>query len=125
MISTISNEVTDHFGYIVVAFLDEKSQKKIIELQNLLKITFPKIDFIFSKPEESHITILHVITSNSDYDTDTEKLYENDKPKVFKVLNQIIPSRLNISLTFDIVETFPAAIIIKGHDDGTIDKIRE
>jgi hypothetical protein len=111
-------------GYIVIAPLSEEIKQAIYGLQKKLTERFSLAALWLPKDEQLHVTFAHVISPDADYPTDRAKLYDQLEPDVKRVLTQLMSDVPKIEITFDTIEVSPAAIVIKGYDDGSFDKLR-
>lgn len=114
----------DH-GYIIVAPLSDKTKQAIYKIQDEIANHFPRAGFWFPRGDQLHVTFAHVITTDSDYSTDREELYEKLGPQVIDVLSRIVSNPLSIETTFNVIQTYTAAITIQGHDDGSYEALRQ
>jgi 2'-5' RNA ligase len=105
---------------ILVSFLSNENQEKVKSLLDELSLKLK--DIIWPMPKSAlHITLCEIIQP---------KLYEEDKELLFKNLPQYkvvlkdVLKRNSIRVFFDAIEVSPQAIIIKGHDNGSFNSIR-
>lgn len=112
-------------GYIVIAPLSKESKHAIYAIQDNLQARFPDNKFWFPREEQLHITFAHIITPNAEYPEDPKVIWGRIGAQARAALKSCIPDSLNIDVVFDSIETFPNSIILKGHDDGTYDKLRQ
>lgn len=111
-------------GYIVNTGLSEQLQVVVRQIQDKLLEAFP--DAIWAAPPESlHITLMDWTAPLVDYGQDKDELFESIKPKYMKALAGALDHQKSIPIQFDVIEVHPGAIIIKGRDDGSYQKIRE
>lgn len=110
-------------GYVVNSSFSEDNLATLVAIQK--EIALPLNDAIWIVPPSAlHITLLDLLTPGTSYHEDKDTLYDKHGPTYISALDKILASQAPISVTFDTIEVHPAAIIIKGHDDGSYDKIR-
>lgn len=111
-------------GYGVGAFLSEQSQKIVTNLLQQLTDELPGILWPMP-PEALHITLFEIIVALDAYKGDRDELYEKHKVAIDQELDAMLSQMGPISIDFKYLEASPAAIIVKGTDDGGMQKIRE
>ena len=116
---------TKHEGYIVNAGFSPQNTAKISEFMEYLRGLYG--DAINLQIENSlHITLFDWIAPLLDYGgQDKAKLYQRVKNQYDEQLTKILAEHSPISVHFDTVEVHPTTVIIKGHDDGSFQKIRD
>jgi hypothetical protein len=111
-------------GYIVNTMISENAQRSILAIQRKIGYAFP--DAIWLAPDTSlHITLLDLLAPLVDYGKDKDVLFGELQETYDKVLSEILLAQAPIDVTFDAIEVYPAAIIVKGHDDGSFERIRQ
>jgi len=106
---------------IAVALLSETGQQQIASL--LKKLSERLNDIIWAMPTAAlHITLCEIIQPKP-YDEDKATLLKNF-PHYETVLQEAL-TMPPIPVTFDTVEVSPQAIIVRGRDDGTFNRVRE
>lgn len=112
-------------GYIVIAPLSKESRAVIYELQDAIQARFPDNSFWFPRGEQLHITFAHIITPNVAYPDEPIQLWEQIGNQAVTALRQITPQPLAVDISFDAIQASPQAISLKGHDDGTYQRLRD
>ena len=111
-------------GYLINVMLSGKAQAAAIELQKELEQSFPS--GIWTPPSGSlHITIMDWLSPLVDYGRDKKELFKELGPGYMETLADILKDQGTIEIAFNRIEAFPDAVIIKGQDDGSIQRIRE
>jgi hypothetical protein len=111
-------------GYIVIGSYSRENQQVIHRIQDQLRSSLPGIRFWFPRGDQLHITFAHIITPEVTYHKNSTELYADLKSSAIDSLRGAIPQNLDVEIIFDKVEAFPAAIIIKGRDDGSYARMR-
>ena len=110
-------------GYIVNSGLSLNSQQIIKSVQNIMIHKFG--DSIWAVPANAlHITLLDLFTPSIDYGHSIDSQFAKQKQKYNKVLSDILRDIPPIEVMFNCIEVHPAAIIIRGEDNGSYKKIR-
>ncbi len=68
------------------------------------------------------MTFAHIISPDAEYIEDRDYLFNTLRKKVHQSLQRIVAGGFEVSVTFDTVQAFNVAIIMKGTDDGTYNK---
>jgi hypothetical protein len=111
-------------GYIINAGLSDRLADEVHRIQASLAENFPEA--IWPAPRESlHITLMDWLAPLVDYRQDKDKLFQSIESEYVSVLENILRSQKPINVIFDTIEVHPAAIIIKGRDDGSYQRIRK
>lgn len=111
-------------GYWVNSGLSIETSQAIAQLQNKLTEKFP--DAIWPIPESAlHISLTNWINPLFDYGEDKNELFDKIQAEYTKAFKNITANQPPIDVTFDKIEAFPDAIILKGHDDGSYKQIRD
>jgi hypothetical protein len=111
-------------GYLVNSSPSEKLYKTIHKIQTKLEKRFPGAIWIAPK-DSLHITLIDWLAPLVDYGQDKDELFRSIKDDYTKVLAEILQHQAPIQVAFDTLEVHPTAIIVKGHDDGSYQRIRE
>ncbi|HJP96914.1 MAG TPA: hypothetical protein VJ843_06125 [Candidatus Saccharimonadales bacterium] len=110
-------------GYIVNAGVSVENQENIESLQKLLIEKHPGI--VWAAPGPSlHVTLLDWLTPTSSYDMDKDALFASIQKEYMEAIIESLRSQPPIQITFDTLEVHPAAIIVRGHDNGAFQRIR-
>lgn len=111
-------------GYVVVAIFSQSGKEQIGKLLDALKAELP--DVLWAMPPEAlHITLCEIILSLQDYTVDKNELFEQKRGIYEDGLKNILSSQTKISINFNGLEASPKAIIIRGSDDGSFQKLRK
>lgn len=111
-------------GYIVNSGLSRQAQIAVRQIQDKLLEAFPSA--IWAAPAESlHITLMDWTAPLVDYGQDKDKLFQTIRPKYTETLVSVLEGQSSIPIQFGAIEVHPGAIIIKGNDDGSHQRIRE
>lgn len=109
-------------AYWIVSPVPDELAQAIAEIQTALKKRFS--DAVWAVPRES----LHIsFNALSPFFEGNEMSYAplTLPPAYSDAFNKIISGLQPIELHFDTIETFPAAIILKAHDNGTYKSLRD
>ena len=112
-------------SYIYVAQLPVEVKDSIQAIQEKLSEKFGGKSFWFPKANELHITIAHIISGDGGYSEPVKSIYERVGQQGNVAFERSIAAIKSPVITFDTVSVFNNAIIVQGHDDGTIQQIRE
>jgi 2'-5' RNA ligase len=111
-------------GYVVNTTLSAKGQRAVSRIQKRLTAQFPDT-FCAAPPESLHITLLDLLTPVVAYAEDTDVLFEKLQDSYLLALMAALEAQHTIRISFDTIELFPSALIVKGSDDGSFQRIRE
>jgi len=110
-------------GYIINTGLSDHLADEVHKIQASLAEEFPGA--IWSAPRKSlHITLMDWLAPLVDYGQDKDELFPSLESEYVNVLEDILKNQDSINVLFDRIEVYPAAIIIKGRDDGSYQRIR-
>lgn len=122
-LTTPINPHQEVVGHIVNSGLSERAQVAVRRVQDKLETAFPEA--IWSAPSESlHITLMDWTAPLVDYSCDKDELFRSLETEYTKALADSIKDQPPIHILFDSIEVHPAAIIIKGSDNGSYQRIR-
>lgn len=71
------------------------------------------------------MTFAHVLSPEVTYAEAKPLLYRRLQKNATRALDAITPKHLSIPVVFDTILAFHSAIIVKSHDDGTYDTLRQ
>ena len=111
-------------GYGVGAYLSRPSQEIVTSLLEQLTSELPGILWPMP-PGDLHITLFEIIVSLGEYEGDRDKIYEKHRPAIEQELDNLLSQMEPIKVDFTRLEASPAAIIVKGTDDGSMQTIRD
>jgi len=111
-------------GYIVNSGVSEGLYRQIHAIQTKLNDRFPGA--IWTAPRDSlHITLMDWLAPLVDYGKNKDELFRSIENRYTEALAEVLGKQRSIQVTFDTIEVYPAAIIVKGHDDASYQHIRE
>lgn len=109
-------------AYWIVSPVPDELAQAITEVQTALKTKFS--DAVWVVPRESlHISFNALSPIFEGAKVDTAPLAPS--PAYLEAFGKIISGLQPIELHFDAIEAFPAAIILKAHDDGSYKSLRD
>lgn len=111
-------------GYIINSALSKTTQERIAQIQTKLSKAFPGAIWV-APPDSLHITLMDWSAPLVDYGQDKDELFRSFEAEYIQTLTEIIKAQQPIQITFDTLEVHPAAIIVKGYDDGSYQNIRK
>lgn len=111
-------------GYIINVLLSKAACEAIAPVQDELARQFPGAIWK-AQAGAAHITVIDWLTPGVDYGKDKDDLFKNLGPAYIAALNDILKNQPPITITFDRIEAYRTAVIIKGTDDGSLQRIRE
>lgn len=115
---------TERIGYWVGAVLSPSNQQKIANLLEDLKKELP--DIIWPMPTaQLHTTLFEIVMTFRDYEDDRDAIFEKYRPALDAELTAQLANQSPITIRFDTLEVSPNAIIIRGTDDGSFQRIRD
>jgi hypothetical protein len=115
---------TEKVGYWVGAILSPDSQQKIAVLLQELKKELPEV--LWAMPAaQLHTTLFEIVMTFRDYDEDRDVLFEKYRHDLDRELTAQLSNQVLISIQFDTVEASTNAIIVRGTDDGSFQRIRD
>lgn len=100
----------------------EALQNEITKLLKALETELPGVIWAMP-PATLHFTLYEIIQPKA-YSEDKEILYTRHQREYEELPAKILSSIKPIKVNFDTIEASPYAIIIRGEDDGTFNKIR-
>ena len=112
-------------GYIIIAPLSDESKERIKAIQGRFVEAFGKENLWLPEGDQLHITFGHIITPNVEYEEDRSVLFSKVRPLASSALSQVVQHQLKVTSEFDTIEAFPSAVIVKAHDDGSFDQLRQ
>lgn len=108
-------------AYWIVSPVPEELAQAITEIQAALKRRFP--DAIWAVPRESLHISFNVLSPFFEGD-EISAAPSAPSPAYADAFTKIVSGLQPIELHFDTIEAFPAAIILKAHDNGTYKSLR-
>lgn len=111
-------------GYMLNSNFDAKAVEAIAQLQKKIVGQFGPAVWI-QPPETLHITLMDWLAPLVDYGQQKEVLFKQLFPQYDQVLSNILKDVAPIRIMFDTVAASPGAIIVRGHDNGAIQRIRD
>jgi hypothetical protein len=114
---------TRKIGYWVGAILSSENQHKLTSLLSELKQELP--DALWAMPTgQLHTTLFEIVMTFRDYDEDPDSLFARHRDSIDAELKAQLGSQGPITVHFNAIEASQNAIIVKGADDGSFQKIR-
>jgi hypothetical protein len=111
-------------GYIVNSALSDDAAVAIGNMQNRLNKSFP--DVIWNVPRYAlHITLMDWLAPLVDYGQNKDTLFDTYGNKYDETLTDILRDQPPIDVSFDALEAHPGAVILRGHDNGAYQNIRD
>jgi hypothetical protein len=124
-ITQIANLAQPVDAYIIIAPLSGDNRRRIVQVQNKLADRFGAENLWLPTADQLHITFAHITTPGVNYGEAGSAIFDRVGPDAIKALARIAPTPLGLTSRFDTIEAFAPAIIIKGHDDGSFDRLRQ
>ena len=121
----IANLELDSDGYIVVAPLSDETKRSITELQQHIAGALPEGSLWLPQDDQLHITFAHIVSTDSTYSEPRDVLFGRVHDAAVAGLERIATKSQPITVHFDTIEVYKGAIIIKAHDDGTYQRLRQ
>ena len=118
-----ANTHQEVIGYWLNSGLSDKTAEAIALLQDKLVQRFPEAVWAIPRPA-LHISLLNWINPLFEYSEDKNALFKEVQTEYTEAFENIVANQPPIPVTFDTINAFPDAIILKGHDDGSYEKIR-
>jgi hypothetical protein len=111
-------------GYWVGSFLSPKNQQKIAGFQAALQRELPGVIWTMPDVTQQHITLFEIVMTFRDYPEDRDEIFERHRAGIDAELRAQLANQGPIAVTLDTLEVSPAAIILRGTDDGSFQRIR-
>lgn len=115
----------DSDGYIVVAPLSDETKRSITELQQHIAGALPEGSLWLPQDDQLHITFAHIVTTDATYGEPRDVIFGRVHDAAVAGLERIVARNHPITILFDTIEVYKGAIIIKAHDDGTYQRLRQ
>jgi len=112
-------------GYAVCAFLSPENQQKIADLQTELNRELPGVIWTMPDITQQHITLFEIVMCFREYSEDRDVIFERYSTGIDAELKRQLIDQGPITVTLDTLEASSSAIIIKGRDDGSFQRIRD
>jgi DNA-binding NarL/FixJ family response regulator len=124
MMRTNKTEYSDeqNIGYAIVAILSDDAKEQIISLLNELSTELPNV-LLKMQASQLHITLCEIIQPKP-YTQDKEELYERHREEYENIPQQILAAIPNFTVTLDVIEASPQAIIVRSADPTSFNTIR-
>lgn len=121
-------QITDNIGkpdnaYAIVSLLSASTNQQVSNLLTQLSSALGEIVWIMPK-DALHITLCEIIQAKV-YQEVKQVIYDRHSSEYENVTANILRKFDPIRIIFDTIEVSPQAIIIKGNDDGSFQKIRK
>jgi hypothetical protein len=111
-------------GYAVCAFLSPENQQKIATLQIELHRELPGVIWTMPDITQQHLTLFEIVMNFRDYPEDREAIFKRHHASIDSELKAQLADQGPITVTLDTLEVSPSAIIVRGTDDGSFQRIR-
>lgn len=115
----------EKIGYAVCAFLSPENQQKTADLQAELHRELPGIIWTMPDITQQHLTLFEIVMTFRDYPEDREAIFERHHASIDAELKTQLANQGPITVTLDTLEVSPSAIIVRGTDDGSFQRIRD
>ncbi len=112
-------------GYIVVAPLGAETQQAIAALQARLVEKFSADALWLPDSDQLHITVAHVLSPEARYNEPSPDIFDRIGQSAMRALSLATSDQPAGTVIFDTIAAFPDAIIVRGHDDGELDAVRQ
>jgi len=112
----------ENVGYVLLALLSENAQTRISELLKDLNMTLPGALWTMP-PKQMHITLCEIIQPKL-YTEDKDILYKRHEALYENAPAQILSSLPRFTITFNIIECSPQAVIIRSNNASSFNSIR-
>lgn len=123
--TTVAPLSRDCESYILITLLGRQAHDTMVApVQTMLAEAFGQDAFWLPDGTQSHITFAHILSPDAEYATPPGEIFAQIKDAAIASAQKTFGAAAPVTVTFDTVEAFPGAIILKGHDDGTIDRLR-
>ena len=121
-LTTPANTNQEVIAYWIVSPVPDELAHAIAGVQAALKERFS--DAVWAVPQKSLHISFNALSPFFEGD-DLSHAPLAPLPTYIDAFNKIVSGRHSIELRFDTIEAFPAAIILKAHDDGTYKSLRD
>jgi hypothetical protein len=115
----------ERIGYAVCAFLSPENQQKIADLQAELSKELPGIIWTMPDITQQHMTLFEIVMTFRDYPEDREAIFDQCRAGIEAELKAQLAKQGPITVTLDTLEASSSAIIVRGTDDGSFQRIRD
>lgn len=115
----------ERVGFTVCAFLSPENQQRIADLQAELKSELPGVIWAMPDITQNHITLFEIVMTFRDYTEDRDAIFERYRADIDAELKTQLANQRPITVTIDTLEASPSAIIVRGTDDGSFQRIRD
>lgn len=124
MIKTVPANFTgkENVGYILLALLSEETKNHIAELLKDLNTQLPGVLWSMP-PKQMHITLCEIIQPKP-YTSDKDTLYKLHQDLYEDVPAKILSNLPKFTVTLDIIECSPQAVIVRSSDASSFNSIR-
>jgi 2'-5' RNA ligase len=112
----------ENLGYALVALSSENTKRKIAELLDELNANLPGVLWLMP-PEQLHITLCEIIQPKT-YSQDKTSLYNLHKDQYEDIPARVLSNVPKFTISFDIIEASPQAIIVRASDANKLNDIR-
>lgn len=122
----IANWINEEkIGYAVCAFLSPENQQKIADFHKILHRELPGIVWTMPDVTQQHLTLFEIVMTFRDYPEDREAIFERHRAGIGAELKAQLANQRPIAVALDTLEASQSAIIVRGTDDGSFQRIRD
>jgi hypothetical protein len=111
-------------GFAVCTFLSLENQQKIADLQAELHRELPGVLWTMPDISQQHLTLFEIVMTFRDYPEDSDVIFERHRTGIDVELKKQLAAQGPIVVTLDTLETSPSAIIVRGTDNSSFQRIR-
>jgi 2'-5' RNA ligase len=111
-------------GYIVIIPIPEETVRLINEVQQKIADRLPDGSLWLPEGEQLHVTFAHIISPDAEYASDRTEIFHSIRPQTEYALTHIGSYISGQVITFNELVVFPAAIILRGTDNGFMNESR-
>jgi len=114
----------ERVGYWVGFFLSSENQQEVADLEAQLHKELP--DAIWTMPDttQQHVTLFEIVMTFRGYADCPDAIFERHRAGIDAELRAALANQEPITVRFDTLEANPSAIILRGSDDGSLQRIR-
>lgn len=112
-------------GYTVCAFFSPENQRRIAKLQAELHRALPGVLWTASDVTQHHLTLFEIVMTYRDYPQDRETIFKDHEVAIDAELTAQLAHQGPVPVSLDTLEVSPSAIIVRGTDDGSFQRLRD
>jgi hypothetical protein len=112
-------------GYCMAAFISKEGVAAVDAFRDELGTKLPP-DLLWRTPSDVlHATLFEPVMLYRGYDANKDEWFADNKAHIISALGEILTSVPPIEVRFNQIEVSQNAVIIKGTDNGTFNKVRK